>query len=127
MTLSETYRAERLIDRRSRGRKARIAGRIIGFGLMACLLVAIRTDPQLRAMVDDAALAVIGATVPEQQSSTAEQTAEHAAALEELGIDPQSTGIAGLQPAGGTSNAKPTVRHMPESKVKIHRGGIVKD
>lgn len=112
MTLAETYRAERLIDRRSRGRKARIAGRIIGFGLMACLLVAIRTDPELRAMVDDAALAVIGAAMPDTQEVDAQNTA----ALAELGLDAQS--------AAGSSSS---VSHMPQSTVKIRRGGVVND
>ncbi len=127
MTFSETYREERLIDRRSRGRKARIAGRIIGFGLMACLIVAIRTDPQLRTMVDNAALAVISGAMPEKQGSEAGQTAEHLAALEELGIDPQSSDVDLTRSGGGTTNVKPAVRQMPESKVKIRRGGIIKD
>lgn len=123
MTLAETYRAERLIDRRSRGRKARIAGRIIGFGLMACLLVAIRTDPELRAMVDDAALAVIGAAMPDAQEADAQNTA----ALAELGLDAQSTDIGAFAPSGDGADGKPAVQHMPKSTVKIHRGGIVKD
>ena len=123
MTLSETYRAERLIDRRSRGRKARIAGRIIGFGLMACLIVAIRTNPELRAMVDKAALAVISAAMPEAEDG-AEQ---HAAAVAELGLDAQSSEVAPTMPVGTGSTVKPAVRQMPESRVKIHRGGIVKD
>lgn len=122
MTFSETYRAERLIDRRSRGRKARIAGRIIGFGLVACLLVAIRTDPELRAMVDDAALAAISGAMPEKHNA---ETEEHAAALAELGLEAQVSNAGAVMPVG--VEGKPAVRHMPASKVKIHRGGIVKD
>ena len=126
MTLSETYRAERLIDRRSRGRKARIAGRIIGFGLMACLLVAIRTDPQLRAMVDDAALAVIGGVMSEQESGAGDRTDQHNAAVAELGLDPDSAGAGVVNSVRIGSAENPAVRHMPQSTVKIHRGGIQK-
>ena len=127
MTLSETYRAERLIDRRSRACKARIAGRVIGFVLMACLIVAIRTDPQLRTMVDDAALAVISGAMPEKQQSEATQTADHLGALEELGLDPHGSAGNLVKSGGVTATGKPSAGHMPESKVKIHRGGIARD
>ena len=124
MTLADTYREERLIDRRSRGRKARIAGRIIGFGLMACLLVAIRTNPELRAMVDDAALAVIGGVMSETQNA---ENAEHAAALAELGLEAQVGDAALAMPKGLDAEGKPAVRQLPASTVKIHRGGNVKE
>ena len=81
MTFADTYREERLINRRSRARKARIAGRIIGFGLTACLVVALRTDPQLRSLVEDAAFWAIGAADPRVQNGEAAQTS----AIEGLG------------------------------------------
>lgn len=121
MGFSETYREERLINRRSRGRKARIAGRIIGFGLTACLIVAIRTDPELRAMVDDAALAVISTAMPQDQAD------QHTQALAELGLDPQSSDVDAAEFAGQASAVKAVGSQMPASKVKVHRGGIVKD
>ncbi len=81
MTFAATYREERLIARRSRARTARILGRIIGFCLTACLVVALRTEPQLRAMVEGMALSVIGS------SQQAEET-----------TDPQADAIKGDLP-----------------------------
>lgn len=126
MTFADTYREERLISRRSRARKARIAGRIIGFGLTACLVVALRTDPQLRAVVEDLALAVIssgeaggGATDVASNAQTGgiealgyAQGSEEARVLDQLGI--------GAEQQVPTA---PNVSHMPQSRVKINRPG----
>lgn len=123
MTFLDTYREERLINRRSRARKARIAGRIIGFGLMACLVVALRTDPQLRSLVEDAAFWAIGADDPRQQSGAGSQAdaiegldyaagSEEARVLEQLGITDASP---------DTAQAAPANSQMPRSRVKINR------
>jgi hypothetical protein len=141
MTFAETYREERLINRRSRGRKARIAGRIIGFGLTACLVVALRTDPQLRGMVEDLAMAAIGAS--ESQHADTGQSAqstgiaalgvakdsEHHRALETLGIADQNSGYQQAIPASNVNNSNtqrqgsPVITRMPQSRVKINRAG----
>jgi hypothetical protein len=141
MTFAETYREERLINRRSRSRKARIAGRIIGFGLTACLVVALRTDPQLRSMVEDLAMAAIGASGLEpagangtSQSAQAAgiaalgvaQNSEHQRKLEALGIAGQngSNGQAqGLAGSNSQQQTAPITSRMPQSKVKINRPG----
>lgn len=122
MTFAETYREERLINRRSRGRKARIMGRIIGFGLSACLIVALRTDPQLRSMVEDTVLSVIGGTSAAQAnvegvsadaiSSLGYQSgSEEAQRLEQLGLSGDAAGDA------------PNAGQMPRSRIKINRPG----
>lgn len=122
MTFAETYREERLINRRSRGRKARIMGRIIGFGLSACLIVALRTDPQLRSMVEDTVLSVIGGT------STAQTTVEgvSADAISSLGYQPGSEEAQRLEQLGLSGDAAedaPNVGQMPRSRIKINRPG----
>ena len=125
MTFADTYREERLINRRSRARKARIAGRIIGFGLTACLVVALRTDPQLRSLVEDAAFWAIGAADPRAQNGEAAQTSaieglgygedsEEARVLKELGITDAATSTGSVQSA-------PVASTMPQSRVKINR------
>lgn len=120
MTFAETFREERLINRRSRGRKARIIGRVIGFGLTACLVVALRTDPQLRSVVQDLALAVIGGGET-QHANTNDvrndatkglgytQGSQEAQALEQLGI------------SGDPSQTRPKAAPMPQSRIKINR------
>jgi hypothetical protein len=122
MTFAETYCEERLINRRSRSRKARIAGRIIGFGLSACLIVALRTDPQLRSMVEDTVLSVIGGT------STAHANVEgvSADAISSLGYQPGSEEAQRLEQLGLSGDATedaPNVGQMPRSRIKINRPG----
>jgi hypothetical protein len=122
MTFSETYREERLINRRSRGRKARILGRIIGFGLSACLLVALRTDPQLRDMVQDLALAVISGG--DAQHASAEDVRNDA--IRGLGYTQGSQEAQALDQLGISSErpqAKPNAAQMPQSRIKINRPG----
>lgn len=127
MTLAQTYREEKLISRRSGRRKARIAGRIIGFGLMTCLLVALRTDPQLRAMVDDAAIAVMGKVaaaqgdVPKEDAQAQAEQAQPDAPQEDADM------MVKLGLKSAPQPVKPPVRQMPESTVKVHRGGIDPD
>lgn len=124
MTFAQTYREERMISRRSRARKARIAGRIIGFGLMACLVVALRTDPQLRAMVEDLALAAIGASDTGAASASAGAGAAQTEAIEALGYASGSEEAAALEQLGISDGADvPATSHMPQSRVKINRGG----
>ncbi|WP_298857977.1 hypothetical protein [uncultured Sulfitobacter sp.] len=125
MTFAETYREERLINRRSRARKARIAGRIIGFGLMACLVVALRTDPQLRSLVENAAFWVIGATDPRTQGEAAPQTDAidalgYAEGSEEAKILKQM-GIRDTAASAGPAQSAPVTSQMPQSRVKINR------
>jgi len=120
MTFADTYREERLISRRSRARKARIAGRVIGFGLTACLVVALRTDPQLRGMVEGLALKAIGAG-----QDDAAQNAQRAG-IDALGYAEGSEEAQALDTLGisqtGTQNG-PVINRMPQSRVKINRPG----
>jgi hypothetical protein len=119
MTFSETYREERLINRRARARTARILGRIIGFCLTACLLVALRTDPHLRALVEDTALAVMGsahqtAAAPDPQAEAirapgSAKGSNEAQMLEQLGI------------SGETPKPAKVASQMPQSTVKVNR------
>ncbi|MCX7567072.1 hypothetical protein OS189_12035 [Sulfitobacter sp. F26169L] len=124
MTFSETYREERQITRRSRARTARFLGRVIGFGLTACLVVALRTDPQLRAMVENAALAVMGTSDTGQTANPGEVQAE---AIRSLGYAPDSGEAHAIQTFGpsdaSAKNASPRVGQMPVSRVKINRAG----
>jgi hypothetical protein len=122
MEFSETYREERLINRRSRGRKARILGRIIGFGLSACLLMALRTDPQLRDMVQDLTLAVIGGG--DAQHASAEDVRNDA--IRGLGYTPGSQEAQALEQlgiSGERPQARPNTGQMPQSRIKINRPG----
>ncbi|MEP1765428.1 MAG: hypothetical protein ABJJ53_02055 [Sulfitobacter sp.] len=103
MSFTDTYREERLISRRSRARKARIAGGVIGFGLTACFVVALRTEPQLRAVVDELALKAMG--LPRAEETAAAQTVE-------------------IDALGATSAQEaPVASTMPQSRVKINRPG----
>ncbi len=123
MTFADTYREERLISRRSRARKARIAGRIIGFGLTACFVVALRTEPQLRAVVEELALAVIGAE-GRQTADTGRDP--QAAAIDSLGYAEGSQEARTLEQlgiAGSDAPSAPSSSQMPQSRVKINRGG----
>ena len=106
MSFADTYREERLINRRAWARSARILGRLIGFCLTACFVVALRVEPQLRAAVADLALAVMGKTA-QQGVAAAEQQAQ----------PPDQAGIA-TRPR----QAAPTAAHLPESRVKVNRG-----
>lgn len=115
----DTYREERMINRRSRARKARIAGRVIGFGLAICLAVGLRTDPQMRAMVEELALAAMGAAdgaggdhpqVAGIDALDYPAGSEEARLLDELGI------------SGEADSAAPTQSHMPQSRIKVNRG-----
>lgn len=133
MTFAETLREERLINRRSRGRKARILGRIIGFGLTACLVVALRTDPQLRGMVQDLALAVMGMTGADQGNPAASAQNAQIAAIADLGFAPDSdeaqmleelglmTASGQAAPAQVNASGAPQVGQMPTSRIKINR------
>jgi len=126
MTFADTYREERLINRRSRARKARIAGRIIGFGLMACFVVALRTDPQLRSLVEDLALAAIGAGDLAQEHDVAGSGDAQAEAIDALGYEPGSREAAALEHlgiSGSDGETAPSSSHMPQSRVKVNRGG----
>ncbi len=122
MTFANTYREERLINRRSRGRKARIAGRIIGFGLSACLLFALRTDPQLQGVVEDLVVSVVGG------SSAAHASVEGASgdAIRGLGYAEGSEEKKALEQLGisdDPSEGVPRVGQMPQSRIKINRPG----
>jgi hypothetical protein len=127
MTFAETYRDERLVHRRSRARKARIMGRVIGFCLTALFLVALRADPQLRAAVEQVALSVIGGVRDEQAPGAAQADpidtsgyapgSEEALALQQLGI----TGTTEI--SGATASTAPETSLLPESRIKINRGG----
>lgn len=119
MTFTDTYREERLISRRSRARKARIAGRIIGFGLTACLVVALRTEPQLRAAVEDLALKVISSSSVQQADA---QTAQ-ADGIAALGYAEGSEEDRALQQLGISEQQTPVVSQMPQSRIKINRPG----
>jgi len=122
MTFTKTYREERLINRRSRARTARILGRIIGFGLTACLLVALKTDPKLRAMVEDLALAAVGGTVQEVQEPDDWQADAIAELEHELG-NQEARRQDRLGITGEAQQALPVVVQMPVSRVKVNRGG----
>ena len=121
MTFAATYREERLIARRSRARTARILGRIIGFCLTACLVVALRTEPQLRAMVEGMALSVIGS------SQQAEETTDpQADAIKALGYAEGSKEAKVLEQLGVSGNvrqAAPVAGRMPQSRIKVNRAG----
>jgi hypothetical protein len=117
MTFAETYREERLLNRRARARTARILGRIIGFCLTVCFVVALRTEPQLRALVTDMALVVIGSSQPADTDPQAEaidafgyaQGSKEAQVLEQLGI------------AGDMHQPERITARMPVSTVKVNR------
>ena len=119
MTFAQTYREERMVNRRSRARKARIAGRIIGFGLSACLILALRTDPQLRSMVDDLVLTVIGAS--DEQRAAAALSGSQAAESDTIGSEEtrtqESSGIMRIPATAPAVN-----EHSASSGVKINRG-----
>ncbi|WP_299563970.1 hypothetical protein [uncultured Sulfitobacter sp.] len=121
MKFAQIYREERLISRRSRARKARLAGRIIGFGLMIGFAAVLRSDPQLQAVVADIALKAIG-------TDTQQDVA-----------DPQAQAIADLGYVAGSGedevpdqlglNAQPdfstlVVARLPQSRVKINRPAL---
>lgn len=119
MTFAQTYREERMVNRRSRARKARIAGRIIGFGLSACLILALRTDPQLRSMVDDLVLKVIGAS--DEQRAAAALSGSQAAESDAIGSEEARTQeSSGIMRIPATTPAAD--EHSVSSGVKINRG-----
>lgn len=126
MTFAETYREERLINRRSRARKARIAGRIIGFGLTACLVMALRTDPQLRSMVEDLALAAIGAGNAEAAGANGKAARAQTTGIDALGYadgSEEAQTLDALGMSGAPAQGAPFTSHMPPSRVKINRPG----
>lgn len=126
MSFAETYREERLINRRSRARKARIAGRVIGFVLSGLLVVALRTEPQLRAVVQDLALAVIGAGGGSPQAGNASAQSAQAAGINALGYKPDSQEARALETLGISdqpAQTAPLTSQLPVSRVKINRGG----
>ena len=121
MTFAQTYREERMVSRRSRARKARIAGRIIGFGLTACLVVALRTDPQLRAMVENTALKIISASDERRAaaspvSSDPQTEAAKASATEKRGA------LKTLGTSGSLGQTSGTQGGLPPSTIKVNRG-----
>ena len=88
-------------------------------------MVALRTDPQLRSLVEDAAFWAIGAADPRAQNGEAAQTSaiegfgygedsEEARVLKELGITDAATSTGSVQSA-------PVASTMPQSRVKIYR------
>jgi hypothetical protein len=123
MTFAETYREERLINRRSRGRKARIAGRIIGFGLTALLVVALRTDPQLRSVVEDLAMKAMGISGRDQTVSaqTAQTNGINALGYAQGSQEAQVVETLGIAETG--EQDAPAISRMPQSRVKINRPG----
>lgn len=124
MTFLQTYREEVLINRRSRARKARLAGRIIGFGLSACLVVALRTDPQLRDFVTETALRVMGA-VSEPQAGGSAGNAQ-ADAIHALGYAKGSNEARALEQlgiSGVPEQSQPLTAQKPQSRIKVNRGG----
>jgi len=91
---------------------------VIGFGLTVCLVVAMRSDPQLRALVEETALRAIGA------GEVAEGNSAQADAIGSLGYLPGSAEAQALDQlglTGDTSGAAPATSGMPPSKVKINR------
>lgn len=119
MSFADTYREERLISRRSRARKARIAGRVIGFALTALLVVALRTEPQLRAMVEDLALAVIGGAEESRQDAAG---AAQTGAIDALGFSQGSEEVQLLEQLGiGETQAAPLTSRLPPSTVPVRR------
>lgn len=126
MTFAETLREERLINRRSRARKARILGRLIGFALTACFVVALRSEPQLRAAVEDLALAAIGRVAPQEAGRGAGQGADaQAAAIASLGYAPGSDEARALETLGISQiagSAAPAQSQLPVSRVQVNRG-----
>lgn len=122
MSFADTYREERLINRRARARAARIIGRVIGFCLTACFVVALRVEPQLRAVVTDLALVVLGRTA-EQSISVPEQQAE---ATPSPGSPPGSAeaqALDRLAVSGEKRQGIPVINRMPQSRVKVNRPG----
>lgn len=127
MGFAQTYREERLISRRSRARKARILGRIIGFGLTICFVALLRTEPQLRAVVEDIALssvaAVTGKERAEDRNAQGLQTAQ-ADAIAQLDYAPGSEEARVVESLGigDAAPSAPGTSALPPSRVKINRG-----
>ncbi|KEJ88111.1 hypothetical protein [Sulfitobacter donghicola] len=120
MTFADTYREERLINRRSRARKARIMGRVIGFGLTACLVFVLRTEPQMQDLMEDLVISLIGG------GSASEQSIEgaRADAINSLGYEQGSQEAQRLEQLGLSEEGEstsPTVSQLPQSRVKINR------
>lgn len=122
MSFADTYREERLINRRARARSARIMGRIIGFCLTACFVVALRVEPQLREVVTDLALVVLGKTADRSGSVTGPQ----ADAIQPPGSPYDSAEAQGLDRSvvlGDKRQNTPVISRMPQSRVKVNRPG----
>lgn len=127
MTLKETMREQRLIERRARGRKARLIGRLIGFGLTACALVAVRTEPQLRQLVEQVALSAIGAGQTATQDAQGASSSTQQTAIAALGYDPAGPEAATLKTLGISGDSQPSrvqTGQLPVSRVKVNRGGV---
>ena len=122
MSFADTYRKERLINRRARARSARIMGRIIGFCLTACFVVALRVEPQLREVVTDLALVVLGRTADQSGSVTGPQ----ADAMQPPGSPQDSAEAQALDHSGVLADKRqitPVINRMPQSRVKVNRPG----
>ncbi|UWR23256.1 hypothetical protein [Sulfitobacter sp. S190] len=124
MSFADIYREERLISRRSRARKARLLGRIIGFGLTACLVVVVRTDPQVRAIADDLALAAVASVMGPPDPASADVAAAQDAAIEGLGYVPGSAQADTIEQLGLSQQqtSAPGTSSLPKSRVTIRRG-----
>ncbi|MEQ6248736.1 hypothetical protein ABMC89_07595 [Sulfitobacter sp. HNIBRBA3233] len=113
MSFAQTYREERLISRRSRARKAWIAGRIIGFGLALCFVALLRLDPAFRSAVEEVAISAVSAATgrepPQRDVEMAEAETHAPQALEQIGI-------------GETVQSAPPANALPQSRVKVNRG-----
>lgn len=121
MTFAETYREERLINRRSRARKARIAGRMIGFALMTCAVIALRTDPQLRGVVTHLAVQAMGLSGAAQGDAV---QAAQTNGIEALGYAADSQEARTVEALGITQSEPrnvPVVSRMPQSRVQVNR------
>jgi len=123
MKFAETYREEVMINRRARGRRARFLGRVIGFGLTACFVVALRTEPQLRAAVQDLVMVAIGGSGQQNADAignpqgVAIDSLGYAAGSEEARMLDQ-LGISGEAPQAASPSSR-----MPQSRVKVNRPG----
>ncbi|MEH6644722.1 hypothetical protein [Sulfitobacter sp.] len=121
MTFAQTYREERMVSRCSRARKARIAGRIIGFGLTACLVVALRTEPQLRTMVEDMALTVMGAS-DERRAAASSVPSDPQAAAANAPNSEETGALKKLGTSDALGQTSGTQGGLPPSNIKVNRG-----
>ena len=98
-------------------------GRVIGFGLTFGFVVALRTEPELRTAVENLAIAAIAAGDVGSQDAPANAQAQ---AIDSLGYAPGSEENATLNQLGISGSDGPTApvaSRLPQSRVKINRGG----